>query len=104
MNQSVRMARLKLVVVTVILGALGATGTAAADPGLSNVTPHRHYIQTEDGIVQVGPRVCDNPNLQHAFNEFHANIHSHNGVTGEIGPLAPGLHDGVGGEITSGPC
>jgi len=25
-------------------------------------------------------------------------------VTGEIGPIAPGLHNGVGGKITSGPC
>lgn len=94
----------KLLVLTVLAGVLGTAGLALADPNLSNVAPHRHFIQTDNGIVQVGPRVCDNPALQSAFNEFHANIHSHAGVTGEIGPVAPGLHNGVGAEITSRPC
>src|SRR5215204_830263 len=84
----------KLIVVTMIGGVLAWASIAGADPNLSDVTSHRHYIQTEDGkTVQVGPRVCDDPALQHAFNEFHANTHTHNGVTGEIGPVAPGLHN-----------
>jgi hypothetical protein len=81
-----------------------AAGVAVADPSLSNVAAHRHFIQTESGLVQVGPRLCDDPSLQNAFNQFHANIHSHAGVTGEIGPVAPGLHNLQGAELTSRPC
>jgi hypothetical protein len=95
----------KLIVVTMIGGVLGWATVAGADPNLSDVRPHRHYIQTPDGgTVQVGPRVCDDPALQSAFNQFHANTHTHNGVTGEIGPVAPGLHNGVGTELTFGGC
>ena len=95
----------KLIVVTMIGGVLAWASIAGADPNLSNVNPHRHYIQTQDGTkIEVGPRVCDNPGLQRAFNQFHANTHTHMGVTGEIGPVAPGLHNGVGTELTFGAC
>jgi hypothetical protein len=95
----------KLIVVTMLGGVLGWAGIAGADPNLSDVMPHRHYTRTQDGTtMEVGPCVCDNPTLQHAFNEFHANTHTHNGVTGEIGPVAPGLHNGHGTELTFGGC
>jgi hypothetical protein len=100
--------RLALLTVVGFVGVagLGVTGIAVADPDLNlTTTPHRHFING----VQVGPRYCDNldnPAIRAAFTQFHANAHSYSGVTGEIGPVAPapGLHNGVGGEITSGSC
>lgn len=87
-----------------LLVGFGAT-SAVADPNLTlTAEPHRHYVQTVNGLVEVGPRYCDNPALRAAFAQFHANTHTHNGVTGEIGPVAPGLHNSLGGELTSGPC
>ena len=85
-----------LVSIAVLLGVTAATGLA--DPDLNNVTPHRHWI----GGVQVGPRVCDNPNLQEAFNQFHNNLHVPGGTS--IGPAAPGLHNGQGGELKATGC
>jgi hypothetical protein len=66
-----------LLVLTMLMGLLGTAATVAlADPNLPDITPHRHFIQKPDGtLVQVGPRVCDNASLQHAFNQFHSNIH-----------------------------
>ena len=95
----------KLLVLATLTSLLGTAGIAIADPGLTlTAPPHRHYIQTSAGLAEVGPRYCDNPGLRGAFTQFHANTHSHNGVTGEIGPVAPGLHNGTGGEIISRPC
>jgi hypothetical protein len=99
----------RIVVVMALAGALagaliGTAGIAIADPNLSNVAPHRHFIETENGLVEVGPRLCDNPELQSAFNQFHANTHTHDGVVGEIGPVAPGLHNGQGAELTFRGC
>jgi hypothetical protein len=95
----------KLFLLATLLGLLGTAGIAIADPDLTlTTTPHRHYIQTDRGMVQVGPRYCDNADLRGAFTQFHANVHTHMGVTGEIGPVAPGLHDTVNPQITSGPC
>ena len=76
--------------------------TSQADPELNNVPPHRHFVDTPGGRVEVGPRVCDNPNLQRAFNQFHNNVHA---VTGSsIGPAAPGLHNFTGAELLAGGC
>jgi hypothetical protein len=83
-----------LVIIAVLLGVGAAT--SLADPNLTDVRPHRHWING----VQVGPRVCDNPNLQEAFNQFHNNLH----VSSGFGPAAPGLHNGQGGEITATGC
>jgi hypothetical protein len=95
----------KVLVPLTLLVALVPASMAIADPNLIlTATPHRHYIQTDTGLVQVGPRYCDNAGLKDAFAQFHANTHTHNGVTGEIGPVAPGLHNGLESEITSGPC
>jgi hypothetical protein len=101
---------LVLFMLTIVFGVLMAAGVAIADPGLSpDVPAHRHFVKQADGaMVEVGPRLCDNPTLQHAFNEFHANIHSHtlrDGTQiGAIGPVAPGLHNGSGPELIPGAC
>ena len=83
----------------VLFGALARSGHA--DPSLPNVPPHRHWING----VQVGPDICDNlgsPGIQQAFNEFHNNLHIATGAS--IGPAAPGLHNGQGGEIRPTSC
>jgi hypothetical protein len=88
-----------------LVGVLGTAGMALGDPNLTlQAPPHRHFIQTANGLVEVGPRYCDNPALREAFTQFHANTHTHDGVTGEIGPVAPGLHNTLGGELTFGAC
>ncbi len=82
----------------VVIGAR----TLKADPDLNNVPPHRHWVQTASGsLVEVGPRVCDNPNLQRAFDQFHNNIHV---VSSGIGPAAPGLHNLKGAEVQFSGC
>jgi hypothetical protein len=97
----------KLLVLATSVAVLGtAAGVALADPNLVlTTTPHRHFING----VQVGPRLCDHQDsaaVRRAFTQFHANVHSHSGVTGEIGPdtPAPGLHAGPGPAITSTGC
>ena len=93
--------------------ALVPTAASLADPGLSNVRRHQHYLMTPDGDqVPIGPDFCANPDLQQAFNQFHFNVHhSAVGPHGSIpydslGPQdgAPGLHDGEGVDMTAGPC
>jgi hypothetical protein len=76
--------------------------TSLADPDLGNVPAHRHWIQTPAGLVQVGPRLCDDPSLQEAFNQFHNNIHIATGSS--IGPVAPGLHNFTGAELMFSGC
>jgi hypothetical protein len=85
-----------------LVGLVGFSAvTATADPNLTDVPAHRHWIQLESGVtIQVGPSVCDNPNLQQAFNQFHNNLHF---PTGGHGPAAPGMHNGTGPEITFTP-
>lgn len=90
-----------LAVSSAVLGAGVVAGVALADPDLTlTTTAHRHYINGRE----VGPRYCDNADLRGAFTQFHTNIHSHAGVTGEIGPVAPGLHGASQNTISSGPC
>ena len=95
----------KFVVLSILVGVLGTAGLAIADPNLAFTgQAHRHYIQKGGKLVEVGPNYCDNANLLGAFTQFHANTHTHNGVTGEIGPVAPGLHNSLGADLTFGPC
>lgn len=94
--------RLAVGILASVTAILVLVGTSQADPNLTNVPKHRHYIQTPSGLVEVGPRVCDNPDLQRAFNQFHNNIHVATGSS--IGPAAPGLHNLVGAEVMSGGC
>ena len=90
---------------------LGTALPTLADPNLPNVAPHRHFVVKPDGSrVEVGPRVCDDPSLQQAFNQFHFNIHHSQNPRGTpvdtLGPQhgAPGLHNGFGAELRPGPC
>ena len=81
----------------IVAGAvlLGTTLPALADHVPPPARPHRHFVVTGQGErVEVGPRVCDNPALQAAFENFHHNVH--------VG--APGLQNGRGAEIAAGPC
>ncbi len=78
---------------------------ALADTNLPDIPAHRHFIQTPTGqLVEVGPRLCDDPSLQQAFNEFHSNVH--HAVSGSQGPAtsAPGLHNGMGADLVAKPC
>ncbi|HET6681259.1 MAG TPA: hypothetical protein VFG84_08650 [Gemmatimonadaceae bacterium] len=79
------------------------TSTSHADPELTNVPPHRHYVRTSSGsLVEVGPQVCGHPELQRAFNQFHNNLHVATGSS--IGPAAPGLHNFTGADLQFGGC
>ena len=92
-----------LLTASLIVSALGSAGLAVADPNLSNIPRHRHYVRTPTGeLVQVGPRVCDDPSLQNAFNQFHNNVHFVSAAG--IGPAAPGLHNFKGADLMAGPC
>lgn len=69
-------------------------GTAAPAP---SVGPHRHFLVTPQGQQPVGPQVCENSNLQAAFNQFHWGIH--------VGPANDAFdhqHNPV--NIIGGPC
>ncbi len=96
-------ARLVVGLAASVAAVLITVATSRADPKLSDIPKHRHYVKQTDGsLVEVGPRLCDNPQLQRAFNEFHNNIHAVS-PTG-IGPVAPGLHNLSGPEISAGKC
>ena len=96
-------ARLAVGIVSGMAAILIAVATSRADPKLNNVPRHRHFVRTESGgLVEVGPRLCDNPNLQNAFNQFHNNLHVASGSS--IGPAAPGLHNFTGAELLASGC
>ena len=95
--------KLAVALVTGAAAVLVTVATVQADPDLTNVPPHRHWIRTATGdLVEVGPRVCDDANLQKAFNQFHNNIHVATGSS--IGTAAPGLHNFRGAEIRFSGC
>jgi hypothetical protein len=74
-----------------------------ADPNLPNISPHRHFVTAPTGeVVEVGPRLCDDPSLQEAFNQFHVNVHRV--APGSQGPAAPGLHNFQGAELVVTGC
>ena len=85
--------------------ALVPPGAALADPALTDVSPHQHYLVTpNEDWVPIGPDICDDPNLQEAFNQFHNNVH-HSGAQNE-GPEggAPGLDDDNGSGLAVTGC
>ncbi len=93
-----------------VIGLVPA-GASLADPGLSDVRAHQHYLQTPNGDrVPIGPNLCANPDLQEAFNQFHYNVHhsatSPTTSVETLGPQhgAPGLHDGQGGDLAITGC
>ena len=62
----------------VAVGATLALTPPAAQAGqiTVDVPAHRHFVVTPDGVRHaVGPQVCEHPDLQAAFNQFHWNIH-----------------------------
>jgi hypothetical protein len=102
----------KVLALGIVTGVLfGGATMAVADPGVPNIPAHRHFVLNASGKqVEVGPRLCDNASLQHAFNQFHINVHS--SATSPTTPIdtlgpqhgAPGLHNFSGGELRPGPC
>ena len=75
---------LRLAAASVI--ALVPAGASLADPGLPDVRAHQHYLLTPNGDrMPIGPNVCDNPDLQDAFNQFHYNIHG-SATVRQVGP------------------
>ena len=95
--------RIALGLATGVAAVFMVVATSEADPNLGNITPHRHWVQTANGdLVEVGPPVCGNPQLQKAFNQFHNNIHVVSGSG--IGPAAPGLHNVQGADLQAGGC
>ena len=98
-----------LAIASVALFALAGPGLA--DPNVPNIPPHRHFVQTPEGnLVEIGPRLCDQPSLQQAFNQFHINVHA--SATSPTTPIetlgpqhgAPGLHNAEGAELTISLC
>ena len=90
-------------IVAGMAGIMIVVATSRADPNLNNVPAHRHFVRTSEGsLVEVGPRLCDNPNLQRAFDQFHNNLHMPSATA--IGPVAPGLHNFTGAELQAGRC
>ena len=60
-----------------VLFAAGLTGVAVAAVAVpaGDVPRHQHFVNNGDELVRVGPDVCSDPSLQHAFNQFHAHVH-----------------------------
>ena len=97
-----------------LIAALTFAGPTLADPRgmlVPDAPVHRHFIKVGGALVPVGPQICDNPQLQHAFNEFHYNIH-HSVIpvpnddplfVPTLGPQdgAPGLHNQRGAELVA---
>lgn len=76
-----------------VLAAVPTASAGQAPP----IAPHRHFLVTPEGLVPVGPQVCENATLQPAFNQFHASIH--------VGPANTAFdhsHNPV--DITAGAC
>ena len=70
---------------------------------------HQHYIKTSNGTVPVGPNVCEHPELQQAFNQFHFNVHhSHIGMGANIPTLGPQgearMNNGLGADLVAMGC
>ena len=95
-------ARLALGIAAALAATLITVATSRADPNLTNVPRHRHFVNTPAGLVEVGPRICDDPNLQRAFDQFHNNVHVASGSA--IGPAAPGLHNFNGADLQASGC
>jgi hypothetical protein len=71
-----------LAVVAALAACVAVAGTVAATTGSrsdgtarSTVAAHRHFVQTPGGLVEVGPRACDDPTARAAFSRFHAKVH-----------------------------
>jgi hypothetical protein len=105
---------LLLITAVASIALFAFAGSSLADPSdlfTTPVPPHRHFVQSSTGaLVPVGPQICEHPELQKAFNQFHHNVH-HSFVPPDIvvhtlGPQngAPGLHNGRGAELVARLC
>jgi hypothetical protein len=104
---------LAFLVVSTTAALFTFAGVGLADPPdmlFDPVPKHRHFMLTVSGeLVPVGPQICDNPELQQAFNQFHHYVH-HSFIPG-VGLIhtlwpqdgAPGLNNGAGAEIRAMP-
>ena len=64
-----------MVAVTATAAAFLILVPAASGGQAPPVSPHRHFLETPNGRIAVGPQVCERPGLQAAFNQFHAAVH-----------------------------
>ena len=66
---------IRLALAGAVAASLTGVATLSSAQPAGNVPPHHHYVKIGTKLVEVGPNVCDKPSLQHAFNQFHANVH-----------------------------
>jgi hypothetical protein len=64
-----------LALVGVLSTSLIALAAASAAQPAGDVPRHRHFLQRGTDMLPIGPQVCENHDLQHAFNQFHAHVH-----------------------------
>jgi hypothetical protein len=62
-----------LLTAALVLTLVVAVGVVSAPT--DDVPPHQHYLVKDEKVKRVGPNVCDNPNAQQGFNNFHHNVH-----------------------------
>jgi hypothetical protein len=109
--------KLALIGLSAAIALFAFAGAGLADPSdlFFPVPPHRHFVETPTGTpVAIGPQICEHPELQAAFEQFHYNVHHSHvpifaGGPGDVPTLgpqngAPGLHNGAGAEITVTLC
>ena len=108
--------KLALIGVSTIIPLSVFAGVGLADPSdlfVAQVPPHRHFISNPSGqLVPVGPQICEHPELEAAFLQFHHNVHHSfvppNTTVHTLGPQdgAPGLNpnQGTGAFITARLC
>ena len=88
---------LRILVAAAVAAVLLLAAPLATAGQAPPIVPHRHFLQTPNGLVPVGPQVCENANLQTAFNQFHSGIH--------VGPANTAFdHDHNPVDITAKPC
>ena len=112
----IRLVILLLVSAPIALFAFGGSGLAdPSDLFFAPVPPHRHFVAAPSGgLAAIGPQVCEHPELQTAFDQFHYNVHHSHvppfaGGPGDVLTLGPqngakGLQNGTGAEIAITLC
>lgn len=108
---------LAFVVVSASIALVAFAGPGLADPSdmFFPVPPHRHFVENPNGdLVAIGPQVCEHPELQKAFEQFHYNVHHSHvpaflGGPGDVETVGPqngakGLQNGSGAELAIQLC
>src|SRR5262245_53427351 len=110
--------KLVLLLVSAPIALFATAGSVLADPSdlfFAPVPPHRHFVATPSGgLSAIGPQVCEHPELQQAFDQFHYNVHHSHvppflGGPGDVPTLGPqngakGMTNDKGSEIAIGLC